>query len=79
MAIFLLHLQECLGPVRTDSTFPLSWQSEFLHPFLRCTVKWTERDHLNAEDRTCGNQRCEDPLCLLVDVREHRNVKDCNV
>lgn len=71
-----LYLQECLGPVRTDSTFPLSSQSEFLHLFLRCTVKWTERDHLNAEDETCGNQHSEDPMCPLVGVREHCYVKE---
>lgn len=47
----LFYLLEYLGQARTDSTFPLSWQSEFLHLSLRYTGRWTEREQLNAADK----------------------------
>lgn len=47
----LFYLLEYLGQARTDSTFPLSWQSGFLHLSLRCTGRWTEREQLNAADK----------------------------
>ena len=47
-----LYSQEYRGPVRTDSTSPLSWQNEFLHPSRR----YTDTEEMARETERHGQQ-----------------------
>lgn len=47
-----LYSQEYQGPVRTDSTSPLSWQNEFLHPSRR----YTDTEEMARETERHGQE-----------------------